>query len=370
MRSVAVIAFVATLVKRWDERRALCFARLVDALMRGGRLGVAAIGRHVGTDTTDKHHIKSVDRFLGNDAIALSDVWQSLLGFAVAGKRRVFILLDWTDLHSDTHEALVAAVSYGGRALPVAWVTTKKGLYERSRNKVETTLCATVKALLPHDVELVIVADRGFGRASLFKALRRLGIRFVIRIRRDVHVIDARAGGPVGDRCIKRGQVRDLPDAQYGDNARLNVRCVITFGEGDAKNQPRVPWYLVTDLQPDQLNKGQIVAVYKLRMRIEHNFRDHKSLRFGFQLRSVKLTTAARYDRLLAIGAVAMLLLVYIGAVAEQRGKHRGFKANTEQARTHSLFLLGTAFFWRFRLSSIRLHPLLSVFNQSLEGIG
>lgn len=77
------------------------------------------------------------------------------------------MLLDWTDL-GDGFEALVAAVALGGRAVPVAWATAKKGQHTRSRNAMESTLCKLVKALLPPRVELVIVADRGFGRGSFF----------------------------------------------------------------------------------------------------------------------------------------------------------------------------------------------------------
>ena len=180
--------------------------------MRGGRLGVAAIGRHVRTKTTDKHHIKSVDRFLGNQALDLSVLWRSLAALASSQRPRLFVLLDWTDLHHDKLEALVAAVSYGGRALPIAWATTRKGIYERSRNLFETNFCRLLKTLVPDTVELVIVADRGFGRASLFRALRKAGIHFIVRIRKDVHLIDLRGHGPLRNRRIKRGQTRDLPD--------------------------------------------------------------------------------------------------------------------------------------------------------------
>lgn len=365
MGMAATVRFVEALVKKWDARRASCLALLVVALMRGRRLGVAAIGRHVPTGTTDKHHIKAVDRFLGNQAIDLPALWQSLLGIAALKQRRLFVLLDWTDLGAP-HEVLVAAVSYAGRALPVAWVATKKGHYVRSRNAVETSLCLTMKALLPAGVQLVIVADRGFGRASFFKSLRRAGIAFLVRVRRDVHLVDARGSGPLRHRRIARGQVRDLPDARYGHDARVAVRCVITFGLGTAGKVPKQPWYLVTNLEPEELKAGAVVEAYKLRMRIEHNFRDHKSMRFGFQLRSVRLSTPARYDRLLAIAALALLLLVHLGQRVEQLGLHHGFKANTALKRTHSLFQLGMAFLTRLPLRTVSILLLAQAFRFDL----
>jgi hypothetical protein len=369
VRMTAILGFVCTLVKLWDQRRARCFARLVYALMQGGRLGVAAIGRCLPTATTDKHHIKAVDRFLGNDKVDLPALWAALLYLVARPGARLYVLLDWTDLDND-HEVLVAAVSYGGRALPVAWRTTRKGHYIRSRNAVESTLCVWLKSQLPPRADLVIVADRGFGRASLLRRLRRCGISFIIRIRRDVHLIDERGCGPAANRSIARGQTRDLSQADYGSDARVPVRCVITFGDGDGRHRPKAPWYLVTNLTPDQLAATLVVAAYKLRMRIEHNFRDHKSLRFGFQLRSVRLTTPPRYDRLLAIAAVALLLLVHLGAHVEARGLHRGFKANTDPARTHSLFRLGLNWLRRLHLRRLGGRLLRRCLDVSFEGMG
>lgn len=52
----AVFGFVTDLVKFWDARRALCLARLVYALMRGGRLGVAEIAPRVLRRGRPCHH--------------------------------------------------------------------------------------------------------------------------------------------------------------------------------------------------------------------------------------------------------------------------------------------------------------------------
>lgn len=364
----AVLCFVTDLVKAWDQRRALCLGTLVYALMRGGRLGVAEIARHVPTDTTDKHHIKQVDRFLGNEKVDLYALWTALLALAAADAERLYVLVDWSDLGCG-FEVLKATVSYGGRSQPVAWVTTRKGHYDRSRNVFESNFCKVIKAHLPVGVELVIVADRGFGRASFFRALRRAGIHYIIRIRKDVHLIHGRGKGPVENRSIQRGRVRDLVDARYGEDARLTVRCVITFGHGTKRRKPKRPWYLVTSLSPEALAADDVVKAYATRMRIEHNFRDHKSMRFGFQLRSVRLTTTDRYDRLLAIAAVAMLLLVNLGAYVERRGLHQRFKANTDPRRTHSLLHLGLAFLLRVCLRAPKVRLFRYAFAEPLATV-
>lgn len=366
MSTNAVVQFVTDLVKSWDARRALCLARLTYALMRGGRLGVAEIARHIPTNTTSKHHIKQVDRFLGNQDIDLFTLWAALMALACHKRRRLDVLLDWSDL-GDGFEVLKATVSYGGRSQPIAWVTTKKGDYGRSRNIFESNFCKVIRVHLPPNVELVIIADRGFGRASFFRALKKAGIHFIVRVRKDVHLIHGRGHGALGNRSIARGQVRELNNAHYGEDARVLVRCVITFGRGTKRNTPKTPWYLVTDLPSATLCADDVVRAYATRMRIEHNFRDHKSMRFGFQLRSVRLSTTDRYDRLLAIAALAMLLLVNLGAYVERRGLSRGFKANTDPQRTHSLFRLGLAYLLQAGLRMPRKRLFYLAFTGGLD---
>jgi hypothetical protein len=59
-------------------------------------------------------------------------------------------------------------------------------------------------------------------------------------------------------------------------------------------------------------------------------------MRFGFRLRSVRLSSVGRYDRLLAIAAIAVLFLVLIGSEVVRRHLDCGFRPNTSTSRTHS----------------------------------
>lgn len=342
----AVVQFVLTLVKSWDARRAACLGRLVYALMSGERLGVAQLGRHHPSKAAVKHNIKAVDRFLGNQKIDLDELWSQLLWLASHASKRLYVFIDWSDLHHNGFEVLQAAVSYGGRSLPVAWTTARKGQYARSRNKLESQFCRLLKELAPADAEFVIIADRGFGRASFLRALKRANIGFIIRVRKDVHLIHGRGEGPLENRVLGRNQIRDLQNALYGKNARFEGRCLLTRADG-----AKEPWYLFTNLSDDRVWPAQrIIKTYAKRMRIEENFRDHKSMRFGFQLRSVKLTQTERYDRMFAISAVALLLLICLGAYVEDRGFAKGYRANTTEDRTHSLVQLGLGFLKRLSL--------------------
>lgn len=367
MTAKKIVGFVQSLVNLWDQRTGACLGRLVYALLQSRRLGVAALGRYRPTKTTTKHHIKAVDRFLGNPTMDLSLLFGSFLLFLCPGLSRVFVLLDWTDLHDGEHEVLVAAISFGGRSLPIAWSTWKKGHYLRSRNKVESTLCALVQSLLPSSTELCIVADRGFGRASFLKALSRLGISYVIRFKKDIHLLSEK-----GERilpCLHRGQTRDLPSVFFGRQAQWSARCILTWGRSGNKAYPKEPWFLVTNLSPEALCAHHVVFAYRRRMRIEHAFRDHKSFRFGFALRHLTLSSAKRYDHVLAISTLALLILMLLGKKAEALGIAKTFRANTVKTRTHSLFLLGLFLLHRLKLYRVPISMKALCLEDSLPGI-
>lgn len=75
-----------------------------------------------------------------------------------------------------------------------------------------------------------------------------------------------------------------------------------------------------------------------------------------------------RYDDLLAIAAVALLLPVLLGAKAERNGFAQTFRANTARTRTHSLFSLGLALVHRLRLKAVPLRVLGICFAADLRG--
>jgi len=160
-----------------------------------------------------------------------------LIALACYRTSRLFVLLDWTDL-GNGFEVLKATVSYGGRSQPVAWVTTRKGYYGRSRNIFESNFCKLLKTLLPPGVELVIVAIAA-SRGQRSSGSQRAGISFIIRVRRDVHLIHGRGQGPLENRAMTPGRTRDLEDALYSDSSRVGIRGVLTWGIGANGKIPR-----------------------------------------------------------------------------------------------------------------------------------
>ena len=338
---------LSVLREEWHSKRADCFERVICGLLNSRRLGIAAIGRHLPGETSIKHSIKAVDRSLSSE-LDLVPLWRYFLGQCrPAGGRRLELALDWTDL-GGALESLVLAAPHDGRALPVAWTSFIKGEYSRSRNAVETTLCRLICGLVDGPKPLLLM-DRGFARARLFRALGRHQIPFIVRIKRGTYIMRGEEKRELRKMRVARGQVRDLGEVELGIDARVPVRVVLAWGQGRGKKQPKEPWVIATSLPASEYSGAQVAAAYTRRFNIEQNFRDHKSLRFGLQMRAVNIASPKRWDALLAVAAVAAWVFTNLGRHIETTKQHLSFRANTAKHRTHSLHFLGMHFVDKFR---------------------
>jgi hypothetical protein len=95
----------------------------------------------------------------------------------------------------------------------------------------------------------------------------------------------------------------------------------------------------------------QLTALYGPRMPVEELFRDGKSRRNGFALRLTQVKEPRRLDRLLLILALAYLLLVGLGLVA-QRGYRPGLWCSSNDEEQCSAFTIGRAVLDRLRVTA------------------
>ncbi len=95
-----------SLLSRWlgDRKvirhavRAGALARVVGALLVGGKLSLTQLGRSLTGVARVKHQIKAVDRLLGNQHLhrERDDIYSALARTLVAGTRRPLIIVDWS----------------------------------------------------------------------------------------------------------------------------------------------------------------------------------------------------------------------------------------------------------------------------------
>ena len=80
------------------------------------------------------------------------------------------------------------------------------------------------------------------------------------------------------------------------------------------QNLAKEPWLLATS--DNTMTSKRVVGLYSKRMQIEQNFRDDKSLRYGFSWRFSKSTGINRIGILCLIATIASTALWFIGCEA------------------------------------------------------
>lgn len=316
----------------------------VVGIVEAGALGVSLIGHGLATaeGIDSKHAIKLVDRLLSNRNLQLEQLDLPWTRFILGDRREVVIALDWTEYAKDGHHTIAAnVITSHGRASPLCWKTVKAAeLTDGGRRDAEDILLLRLYAALPNDVDVTIVADRGFGDAALYDFLTRQKWNFVIRFREGIHVRTANSdvAVPASELVAPNGRARMFKNASITAQNHP-IAAVVTMKAAGMQDA----WCLATTRT--DLTARQVVDMYGRRFSIEETFRDTKDPRFGLGLAAIRIKRTDRRDRLILLAALAQALLTLLGAASEATGLDRTLKANTVKRRTHSLFRQGCLWF-------------------------
>lgn len=138
----------------------------------------------------DKHAVKQVDRLLSNKELSVEKCASYLVPYMIGGRKEIKVAMDWTDFDSDGHSTLALnLVTTHGRATPLLWETFKKNTLKNNRNDYEDALLIRLRELVPKDIKVTILADRGFCDIKLFEFIKNeLGFEYLIRIRGNILV--------------------------------------------------------------------------------------------------------------------------------------------------------------------------------------
>lgn len=292
--------------------QAKTLSQLVAAAMRCERISLASIGRSLVGSV--KHQIKKAWRFCANDRVEVSDAMRGVLKRILKRrKKRLIVSFDWTDIKG--FQTLMASAVFKGRSTPLLWASCQKHVYDghRSRNAFEETLLMLLRDMIPADVRIVLLADRGFGRTELARFCQGRNIDYVIRVNPEVIVRSASYSGKLLDYPVRKGVCKLLRGVEYRGHDPLVQNVVVRWVRDLPKHRDEC-WFLMTNLTA---GPARLSRLYGQRMTIEELFRDHKSKRNGWSLRDTKITKPERLDRLLLILAIAYLLLCGIGLIAQ-----------------------------------------------------
>lgn len=358
-----VLQFVDQLVgEDLHAKRVLSLSNGVVGVIHAAALAVHFIGEGLAAamGTDPKHAVKQVDRLLSNSAISVWSFFARWVPFVVGPRQELRVALDWTEFDRDGQATIALyLLTNHGRATPLVWKTVRKADLKDRQGQYEDEVIDRLHELLPENVGVTLLADRGFGNQERYKHLNLLGWGFVIRFRDNIIVESADGESkPAAEWVAKNGRAKMLKNALVTTD-RTEVGAVVCMKAAGMKEA----WCLATNRA--DLSPTDIVALYGRRFTIEETFRDQKDPRFGLGLSSTHIKDPARRDRLLMLAAFAQGLLTLLGAASEAIGFDRYLKANTVKKRTHSLFRQGA--YWYSALPNLReerLRPLMEAFGQ------
>jgi hypothetical protein len=287
------------------------FFLVLSAVRSGqGRLSLATLARALPTVGTAHSREKRLHRFLKNPRLDFRTVTSSLAAVLLpCGRRFCPVILDQTK--SGSAQALLAAVPYAGRALPVACYTFAYPLTElaiKSQNQLEHIFLLDTETSFPPGIIAVWIGDRAYARSLLLQQSEQEQRPYIVRGRKETIITYQ------GQR-MRLGQLHALPrkalryeHVLYHAHRKVPVDVIVYYDPTYEE-----PWYLLVPVAYRLLLKtDQVVELYRERMQIEQSFRDFKT-HLGLRGLNLQIDIAARMGRLLLAFCLAYVLCVLLG---------------------------------------------------------
>jgi len=316
-----VVQFVSRVFEQdFHAKRVESLTNGVDGVLHAASLGIRAIGAGLAEAErlTPKHAIKQVDRLLSNSGISMQEIFACWVRFVIGERAEIFVNFDWTEFeNSDQSMVVMGMQTSHGRSTPLVWKTVRRSTLGERRNEFEDDLLLLFAAVVPGDVRVTVVADRGFGDTKLYGLLEEIGFDYIIRFRGNIKVESA--DGEVRkarDWVGAGGRMRVMRDAKVTAK-REPVPVVICVRDHAMKDV-----WTVASSRSD-LTGTDIKRAYGKRFTIEETFRDLKDPRLGLGLKQTVIKRNDRRDVLFLLAALAHALLTLLGQAGRDLGMER-----------------------------------------------
>jgi Transposase DDE domain len=349
-----VKAAINTVMPFLVPTQATNLALLVSAILKKQTLCLSELARAYPTPEKRRvpvpkhdllHRLKRLWRFTSNErGVDPLEVQMALVPYTIACldfPRFLGLAIDWTMFNTTLpsgkqmrYQVLRIAVPRKGRALPLLQLAYDRDTLSpnKSQNQLleQDALLAVVRAL-PMSIRPVILADRGFHRASFLAWCQRHELDYVVRIKKGTCITKADDRQcKLGEEELKPGELRFLESVRYGlyhgrpRELWINLALCWKMPKSRTrtprrKKQPEEPWYLATSLDDPK----SVASWYWQRGWIEQSFKDAKS-RFG--LKGVRVGAPERLSRLLMGLTIALSWLTLMG-LPEGGVVRRGFRS-------------------------------------------
>ena len=304
------------------------------------------------------HRLKRLWRFTANERVDAQEVQLAFVAHTVTrlgSPRFLGLAIDWTMFDTVLpsgekmrYQVLRVAIPRKGRALPLLQLAYDRERLpaHKSQNQLEQDALLAVVRALPAAVRPVVLADRGFRRASFIRWLKDHDLDYVVRIKKGSCITEEDGHRwKLGEEDLKPGQLRFASGVRYGlyhdrprdlwTNVALCWRVPKSKMRDPRRKVPKEPWYLATSLH----SAKAAASWYWQRGWIEQSFKDSKS-RFG--LGEVRVGSPERLSRLLSALTIALSWLT-LAALPEIGALPKGFHAAISQRGRVSLISLALA---------------------------
>jgi len=341
------------------SKRLTSLLSAADSLLNHGKLTLSSLGRHLKGKAKVKNKIKKIDRLIGNPYVMHEriDYYKTIAINTIGNRKEITIIVDWSPCANRNNHILRASLASKQRS-----ITLYEEVYPENKQntyKAHKKFLKNLKNIIPKDINVLIVTDAGF-HTDWFKLVLSHKWNFEGRIRNNhQYSID---DGENWNKCkslyknatnkikyigkvLLTKKTKLLCEMYLYKEISLKHKKYKRTGGNNVKRYKRVhkePWLLVTSLLNKDKKGYWIVKQYRLRMKIELEFRSNKNSKLGLGLNETGTLNPKRLEILLLIGALAMFSLWLIGLYAEKEKMQYFYQANTiKNRRVLSLIFLG-----------------------------
>lgn len=219
------------------------------------------------------------------------------------------VLIDWTS-HRDRCKSLGLMLPVGGRAVPLSfWLAPSSTGGRGSQRQLEDAALQAFAAWLPRGRRAVLLGDRGFQGAHRMRFLRKVGLRFVLRVTATTMLETQTGWVALRSLPLALGARHEWERVRLGRHRPVDVHVVAVRqplltprrrwnakGKATGAVETDCTWFLATDLPL----RYDIAALYALRVQIEQSFRDEKDL-FGLEEAATQQPAARLHALLWAV---------------------------------------------------------------------
>ena len=321
----------------------------VESVLNGANLALTSIGRHLKKNIKPKSKIKEVEYLVNNGHLHRERIaiYKAINEWVIGQEKLLFIAIDWSSIVAHKQHLLRASLICKGKS-----ITVYEEIYPESElgnRESHQHFLKNLKRVLPAGLEICIMVDAGF-RTDFFIQVQTENWDYVGRILSTMHytlrdkedwkpctsLYEQATSKPEPIGQVKLAKSNKLDSQLYlykkfvDDAAQENKVTVRKIKHGrkekDYKNAAKKPWLIASSLE---IPAEKIMAIYKKRMKIEHDFRDSKDPKWGLGIRESRTCDPMRLIMQLLVGFLANFLLWITGLCLEKKCLHRDFQANS-----------------------------------------